>query len=93
LSSLEGDKKKQIEQSNIKIKEDQRKITEYLQNRELEDKFKSEHPIVLYSGRHPLVGDNIIARIETDERPDDQLTSNEKIEKYFAYAFIFYWSA
>jgi len=47
----------------------------------------------MYSGRHPLVGDNIIERIKTDERPDDELTSNEKIEKYFAYAFLFYWSA
>jgi len=47
----------------------------------------------MYSGRHPLVGDNIIQRIKTDERPDDELTSNEKIEKYFAYAFLFYWSA
>lgn len=47
----------------------------------------------MYSGRHPLVGDNIIDRIVTDERTDDQLTNNEKIEKYFAYAFIFYWSA
>jgi len=31
----------------------------------------------MYSGRHPLVGDNIIDRIETDPRPDDQLTSKE----------------
>jgi len=30
----------------------------------------------MYSGRHPLVGDNIIERIKTDERPDDELTSN-----------------
>jgi hypothetical protein len=47
----------------------------------------------LYSGRHPLVGDNIIDRIKTDERPDDELTSAEKTEKYIAYAFMFYWSA
>lgn len=32
-------------------------------------------------------------RIITDERPDDQLTANEKTEKYIAYAFLFYWSA
>ena len=51
-------------------------ITKYLEKRALEDKFKSSHPIVLYSGRHPLVGDNIIDRIATDERPDDQLTNN-----------------